>query len=383
MHGWVELANRVLEQWGPGFWLERGAHGWLGPRMLGIPRERPEVYRQGEDLLWRVCLWLQMRDLLDAPVLTDRADSFDGELVGEPLDAPMVTFLGRLLPRLAWTFLEIEPFESDLWARFGHEFDAHGYMLSDDEWLLLPTYDDKRTDRPGFSREEFLRARVPREGASNPEEVDEPYYRFMIRHRWGGYAAGEKPKKRGRPEEANWSAARFGQSRTFLPDGRIVEVAGEHEDAYDPDFCIYNDVFVHHPDGLVRVLLYPLSVLPSTDFHTATLLRESLFLVGSLGYKVERAPGPAPVYRLDLRTFAIHPVTTSGDDPGRIFSHGALPLSDDELIVFGGKRLERSLLGEKFVARSESHVLNVKTGEWRRAELDDRSARLVGAFRTR
>jgi len=28
--------------------------------------------------------------------------------------------------------------------------------------------------------------------------------------------------------------------RNQLPDGRLVSVGGEHEDYYDPDFCIYN-----------------------------------------------------------------------------------------------------------------------------------------------
>jgi hypothetical protein len=27
-----------------------------------------------------------------------------------------------------------------------------------------------------------------------------------------------------------------------------VQIGSEHEDDYDPDFCIYNDVFVHGGD---------------------------------------------------------------------------------------------------------------------------------------
>lgn len=33
---------------------------------------------------------------------------------------------------------------------------------------------------------------------------------------------------------------RFGSTVTVLPDGRLVHIGGEHEDEYDPDFCIYN-----------------------------------------------------------------------------------------------------------------------------------------------
>ena len=34
-----------------------------------------------------------------------------------------------------------------------------------------------------------------------------------------------------------WSYQRFGKSTTILNDGKIIEIAGEHEDYYDSDFC--------------------------------------------------------------------------------------------------------------------------------------------------
>jgi hypothetical protein len=37
---------------------------------------------------------------------------------------------------------------------------------------------------------------------------------------------------------------RFGRTETKLPNGRIVYIGGEHEDIYDPDLNIYNDVVV-------------------------------------------------------------------------------------------------------------------------------------------
>ena len=45
-----------------------------------------------------------------------------------------------------------------------------------------------------------------------------------------------------------WCFSRFGQSETVLPDSSRVLIAGEHEDWYDPDFHIYNDVVVIRPD---------------------------------------------------------------------------------------------------------------------------------------
>ena len=46
-----------------------------------------------------------------------------------------------------------------------------------------------------------------------------------------------------------WTFDRMGRTETELPDGRVVCVGGEHEDFYDPDFCIYNDVVIYHGDG--------------------------------------------------------------------------------------------------------------------------------------
>jgi len=57
-----------------------------------------------------------------------------------------------------------------------------------------------------------------------------------------------------------------------LPDGREVLIAGEHEDYYDPDFFIYNDVVVRAPDGKFAIYGYSKEAFPPTDFHTATLL---------------------------------------------------------------------------------------------------------------
>ena len=71
-------------------------------------------------------------------------------------------------------------------------------------------------------------------------------------------------------------------------------IAGEHEDFYDPDFCIYNDVFVERarrPPGIYR---YPKDVFPPTDFHTATLVGDEIILIGSLGYRDLRRAGRSP-----------------------------------------------------------------------------------------
>lgn len=73
-------------------------------------------------------------------------------------------------------------------------------------------------------------------------------------------------------DEPVWCFHRFGKSITEFPDGRIIEIGGEHEDYYDPDFCIYNDVVVHYGGGRFEIFGYPEEVFPPTDSHSATLV---------------------------------------------------------------------------------------------------------------
>jgi len=92
---------------------------------------------------------------------------------------------------------------------------------------------------------------------------------------------------------------------------------------YDPQFFIFNDVVVYHPQSRSYELYrYPTDVFPPTDFHTATLLGDSIWIIGSLGYKQDRGD-VTPVYRLEIDTLAINKVEIDGDNPGWIYEHGA------------------------------------------------------------
>ena len=118
-----------------------------------------------------------------------------------------------------------------------------------------------------------------------------------------------------------WSWQRFGRTSTALPDGRVIHIAGEHEDCYDPDFCIYNDVVVEYAGGRREFYLYPKDVFPPTDFHSATLVGREIILIGSLGYHDLRRIGETQVLKLDTRTLRIEPVATTGAAPGWISDH--------------------------------------------------------------
>src|SRR5258708_2223735 len=107
---------------------------------------------------------------------------------------------------------------------------------------------------PALKPELFMQWRTPRFGRANPERMNNPVWEWLIRSRLSAYQAGQRFKGPS-PMRAGpgWCFDRFGQSSTNLPDGRTILIAGEHEDYYDPDFYIYNDVVVLHPSGRIDI----------------------------------------------------------------------------------------------------------------------------------
>ena len=217
------------------------------------------------------------------------------------------------------------------------------------------------------SAEEFRRASTRRAGTGNPERADEPFWIAMIRSGLTAYAAGElfgAPLKCAPGRAPIWSAHRFGQSLTFLPDGRMVQIAGEHEDYYDPDFCIYNDVFVHEADGSIAIWIYPEDVFPPTDFHTATLLDDAIYVIGSLGYQGSRGYGTTPVFRLDLGTWRMERLAVTGDGPGWIHGHRASVEGPRQIAIRDGyvavQRGEKEVLDQN----TSTYVLDVERKQW-------------------
>ncbi len=181
--------------------------------------------------------------------------------------------------------------------------------------------------------------REPRFGAANPQVITNPLWAWALRTR---RAACEVNKLLHVPDDRShtpaWCFARMGQTSTTLPDGRIVHIAGEHEDFYDPDFFIYNDVTVVSPDGSVEIFGYPLDVFQPTDFHSATLVGDRIVLIGCLGWSPQREPSVTPVYTLALDSWVIERVETGGAAPGWIHAHEARLAADGGSIeVTGGK----------------------------------------------
>jgi hypothetical protein len=213
--------------------------------------------------------------------------------------------------------------------------------------------------------EDFRTAPTARFGGHNPELVNQPFWLAMIRSGISAYQGSQLVGGTGEDSPV-WCAQRFGQSLTLLTDGRAIQIGGEHEDHYDPDFCIYNDVFVHQPDGHIEIFCYPEDIFRPTDFHTATLSGESIYIVGGLGYLGARRFGETPVYRLDINTLRVHPIETKGEPPGWISKHRAVLISAHEIRILGGKI--SSLVGgkEAYEDSSQAWIFDITSSHWRR-----------------
>ncbi|TCI01085.1 hypothetical protein EZV61_19300 [Corallincola luteus] len=177
----------------------------------------------------------------------------------------------------------------------------------------------------GVTQQLFKEWRSPRFGNSNPQKIESPVWEWLVRSKLCGYLSTQKMDGPSPFDEGpTWSFDRFGQTKTQLPDGRTVYIGGEHEDHYDPDFYIYNDVIVEHPNGEFDFYCYPKTDFPPSDFHTATLIGSKIVLIGSLGYPQERVEASTQLYLLDLNDFKISPINSSGKSPGWIHRHEAI-----------------------------------------------------------
>lgn len=242
-----------------------------------------------------------------------------------------------------------------------------------------------------ITREVFESQQQRRFGRSNPERQDLAFWEWMIRNSeddrlrdWSpeeepdgvGHAPYQLRKQFGQDGDYSkgpvWNFDRMGATRTPHPDGRMICIAGEHEDYYDPDFCIYNDVVVLDLDGSVAIFGYPQEVFPPTDFHTATLLGDRVVVVGRLGYQGERQPGTTPVFALDLASYRIEPLPSHGETPGWIFGHEAEP-GPGGIIVRGGEVWEENDGEERIRRNFDDFLYDPETGAWTR--LTDRKWR--------
>lgn len=218
------------------------------------------------------------------------------------------------------------------------------------------------------TREVFEQQCKRRFGTANPERMRLAHWEWMVRSR--GYpchvrdalgldqsGVGCGPTGGGAVDGPDWCFMRNGMSQTMMPDGRIICIAGEYEDWYDPDFCIYNDVIVLRPaagkdtvdrdSGEVEIYGYPESVFAPTDFQSATLAGDRLIVIGRLGYRGTRTPGTTPIVAVDSSTYEIEELVATGPAPGWIYGHHAsFEQARNAIVVRGGKIYIEGARGE-------------------------------------
>jgi hypothetical protein len=199
-----------------------------------------------------------------------------------------------------------------------------------------------------------------------------PFWRAMVNSGQSAYHARAHFDGGRNDDDPVWCFDRFGKSFTVLPEGRVIEIAGEHEDHYDPDFCIYNDVIVHHGDGAFDIYGYPKDVFPPTDFHKATLLGDRIIIIGRLGYQGERHFGTTPVFALDISTYRIEELPSQGELPGWISRHTAVRLPEG-ILIKGGDISELKDGAERTRRNFVDFLYDPGTGFWK--QLKDRGWR--------
>lgn len=192
----------------------------------------------------------------------------------------------------------------------------------------------------------------------NPTNLTNPYWQWLVQNNISAYDLNRlEPTQNYGPL---WSMGRIGQSSTLLPDGREILIGGEIEDYYDPLFWIYNDVIVKHPEGNIEIFGYPRHIFAPTDFHTATLVGDDIWIIGSAGYVDERDFSQTSVYKLNIYTYKIEKVETR-NSMGWVFKHSAV-LKNNEIIIQGGDFLTAD---NYRLENFDIWALNLKTLIWK------------------
>lgn len=185
--------------------------------------------------------------------------------------------------------------------------------------------------------ERFCWVETLNQANNNPTELTNPYWQWVVKHNLSPDDIGDIFNIDVYQSKSLWGFGRMGQSQTVLPDGRMVLIGGEYEDYYDPQFAIYNDVVVIDPMGNIKIYAYPKDIFPPTDFHSAVLIDDAIWIIGGLGYMQDRQYHKTLIYRLNIHTFEITKVNTI-NDIGLIHDHIA-DVDNHQILVKEGEML--------------------------------------------
>lgn len=211
----------------------------------------------------------------------------------------------------------------------------------------------------------FSAWRSPAFGNANPQPMNNPLWEWLIETRLDAYSANEAFNGPSSIDAGPmWCFQRYGQSTTPLPDGRSVLIGGEHEDHYDSDFHIYNDVVIAAENERPRILGYPREVFPPTDFHSATLLGERIVVIGNLGYPEDRRPDSTQVLVVDCKDWSVSRIHSTGNAPAWIHDHQAALQGDTRIVITGGK-VDRGA-GSSLAENIDDWLLHIDGWRWER-----------------
>jgi hypothetical protein len=199
---------------------------------------------------------------------------------------------------------------------------------------------------------------------ANGVDITNEMWLYLIKTGAGPYAVRQLYNNQVEEAEAKkgWTFERLGRTETVLNDGTRIFIGGEYDDYYDPDFHIYNDVVVVKPDGQVTIYGYAETVFPPTDFHAAVLVNNKIFIIGNVGYHDKRLD-TTQVAELDLETFKIKLVNTTGNSPGWISNVEAdYDAKHNTITVIKAKHLENN----QMVNIKGTYRLNLNDNIWKK-----------------
>lgn len=223
-----------------------------------------------------------------------------------------------------------------------------------------------KNDRSLIIREQFSRWCKPKRGTLNPEIMTNIVWVDLVENGYSPHRA-HKIYGVGDKQSPGWCFGRSGQSETRLSDGSAIFIGGEHEDHYDEDFYIYNDVIVKSPDGHTSIYGYPKEVFPPTDSHSATLIDGKIYIIGCIGYPEQRNFADTPVYVLSLDDYSISRFETSGTPPNWLYKHSARFVREENTIYCEGGKIENIEISE-LVENITTWRLCLTSGDWTAVE---------------
>ncbi len=217
-------------------------------------------------------------------------------------------------------------------------------------------------------REEYEQGKLVREGTTNPEKMEVPFWDAMVRSGANPFRVSKDFGDEHSPQlTRTWSFVRMGYSITPLPDGRVISIGGW-------EACLHNDVIVLYDKGRFEIYGYPHSAfLPIAD-HTATLVGDDIIVIGGYGENQDSEFDSTPVYCLNTKTLAIERLEISGQNPGLIFSHKAILFSSNgqagEIHLYGGSIVPANSgkAQNEAISNEATFVLDLASLQWRRAD---------------